>query len=189
MVDGDAVKLFDNWIAQLRPQRKFVKEWLFEDLARDLEGLGPSRSHEVGARLFNELGCVQCHRLAGAGGGAGPDLSSIANERTPQELLESILEPSKKIAAEFAATVVITSDGRTLHGRVSSENDREIVLHVEDSLSPPVTIRKDNIEDRQLSTASTMPKGLLDTLQKSEILDLLAYLIANGDQKHPAFAK
>ena len=34
-----------------------------------------------------------------------------------------------------------------------------------------------------------MPTGLLDTLQKSEILDLLAYLIADANAKHPAFAE
>ncbi len=45
------------------------------------------------------------------------------------------------------------------------------------------------IDERYFSTTSTMPDGLLDTLQKSEILDLLAYLIADANPEHPAFAE
>ena len=35
------------------------------------------------ARVFKELGCIQCHRFAGGGGGAGPDLSGVAQEANP----------------------------------------------------------------------------------------------------------
>ena len=32
-----------------------------------------------------------------------------------------------------------------------------------------------------------MPKGLLDKLTEEEILDLIAYVVAKGDPKHPLF--
>jgi hypothetical protein len=32
-----------------------------------------------------------------------------------------------------------------------------------------------------------MPKGLLDTLTKDEIFDLLGYIIAGGDEQHPLY--
>jgi hypothetical protein len=32
-----------------------------------------------------------------------------------------------------------------------------------------------------------MPKGLLDKLTRDEVLDLMAYIVAKGDRKHPAF--
>jgi hypothetical protein len=34
-----------------------------------------------------------------------------------------------------------------------------------------------------------MPKGLLDRLNREEILDLLAYLEAGGDRNHRDFAR
>jgi hypothetical protein len=34
-----------------------------------------------------------------------------------------------------------------------------------------------------------MPAHLLNTLEKAEILDLLAYLVADANPKHSAFAK
>ena len=119
VIDHEAVQLIHDWIAQLPPQRKFVKDWAIDDVAQDLNQLDRGRSYETGARLFKELGCIQCHRFAGGGGGAGPDLSGVAQKRSPRELLESILEPSKHIAPEFAATIVVTSGWADL-SRVAS---------------------------------------------------------------------
>ena len=71
---------------------------------------------------------------------------------------------------------MVTSAGQSFEGRIGQEDDQKLVLHTADSLAAPVTIRKDEIDERKLSTTSTMPARLLNTLQKSEILDLLAYL-------------
>jgi len=188
-IDHKAVQLIHDWIAKLPPTRKFVMDWSMDDLAPSLNQLDRGRSYETGARLFKELGCIQCHRFAGSGGGAGPDLTGIAKKHTARELLESILEPSKQIAPEFARTIVVTSGGRTFEGRVGQEDATKLVLHTADSLGAPLTILKNEIEERKLSTTSTMPARLLNTVEKTEILDLLAYLVADADLKHPAFAK
>jgi putative heme-binding domain-containing protein len=189
VVDHKAVQLIHDWIAQLPSQRKFVKDWAMNDIAPSLHELSHGRSHETGARVFKELGCIQCHRFAGAGGGAGPELNGVAKKRTPRELLESILEPSKQISPEFIRTIIVTSGGKSFEGRISKEDDQKLVLYTADSLVGPVTIPKDEIDERKFSTTSTMPVHLLNALQKSEILDLLAYLIADADAKHPAFAR
>jgi putative heme-binding domain-containing protein len=166
-----------------------VKRWAMDDLAQDLNQLDRGRTHETGAQLFKELGCSQCHRFAGSGGGAGPNLSGLGQKRSPRELLESILEPSKHIAPEFAATVVVTADGRSFEGRVGQEDDQKIVLHTADALADPVMVPKNEIDERYLSTTSTMPDRLLDTLEKSEILDLLAFLIADPILERPTGAQ
>jgi hypothetical protein len=38
-----------------------------------------------------------------------------------------------------------------------------------------------NVVAIEKSTTSMMPEGLLDTLQRDEILDLLAYLLSRGE--------
>jgi putative heme-binding domain-containing protein len=189
LVDQDAVQLVHDWIAQLPPKRKFVKDYAVRDIAPSLGQLGHGRSYEAGARLFKELGCVQCHRFAGAGGGAGPDLTGVAKKRTPQELLESIVDPSKQIAPEFASTIIVTSDGKTIEGRIAQEDDKEVIIHSAGALGAPVTVRKDEIEDRKLSATSTMPTRLLNTLEMSEILDLLAYLMSEANPKHAMYSQ
>lgn len=188
VVDQAAVQMFHDWISQLPPTRKFVRAWKVDELAPTLDKLRNGRSHEKGAQLFHELGCIQCHRFAGSGGGAGPDLSRVVPERKPQDLVESIIEPSKKISPEFAATVIETVHGHTIEGRIEQEDDRQLVLSPADPWAKPVTILKQDIEKRSLSQQSAMPAGLLNTLEESEILDLLAYLLANGNSEHSAFA-
>jgi hypothetical protein len=34
-----------------------------------------------------------------------------------------------------------------------------------------------------------MPEGLLDTLNRDEVLDLVAYLLSRGDRNNPMFKK
>ena len=50
-----------------------------------------------------------------------------------------------------------------------------------------ITIRKADIRQRALSKTSNMPTGMLNTLDESGILDLLAYLISDGESNHAAF--
>ena len=51
----------------------------------------------------------------------------------------------------------------------------------------PKVISLDSIEERVVSPISLMPQGLLNTLTKQEILDLVAYVLAGGDPAHEAF--
>jgi hypothetical protein len=48
-------------------------------------------------------------------------------------------------------------------------------------------ISKKSIDDRVTSPLSIMPSGLLNTLDKEQILDLLAYLLAVGNPDAAAF--
>jgi putative heme-binding domain-containing protein len=188
VVDNEAKQLIHDWIAQMQPRRKFVKNWTLAELAANLNEATHGRSFGTGSRLYNELGCIQCHRFAKAGGGAGPDLTGIKHKRTPRDLLESILEPSKQIAPEFAATVIVTTSGQTLEGRIGQEDD-QTTLHTADTLAEPLVVSKADIEERYPSTHSTMPVGLINTLERSEIMDLLAYIVSDADPNHPAVAK
>ena len=52
-----------------------------------------------------------------------------------------------------------------------------------------IVIPRDRIESLQKSDVSMMPVGLVSTLTRDEVLDLLAYVEAGGDPRHPAFRK
>jgi hypothetical protein len=51
----------------------------------------------------------------------------------------------------------------------------------------PLVLKKSEIAERKKSPRSIMPKGLLDKLTHEEILDLVAYVVAGGNPKHPPF--
>jgi hypothetical protein len=48
-------------------------------------------------------------------------------------------------------------------------------------------VPKSAIKSRKVSALSLMPAGLVNALDKEQILDLLAYLLAEGNAKHAAF--
>ena len=108
----------------------------------------------------------------------GPNLGQVLSSRTREHLLQSLIEPSKEISEGFSATLVVEKKGRVIEGRIEREDAGGLEIRTSDFLSGPVRIKKADILERRPSKTSTMPTGLLDTLQKQEILELLGYLLS-----------
>ena len=157
-----------------------------DDLLPLLEQIKHDRSFESGRSAFRQAGCSQCHRFAGEGGSVGPDLSAVGRRLSPRDLLESILLPSKVIVEGYATTEIETKSGEVVTGRVEREDDHAVVIRPPTANESAVTIRKNDIRTRALSKISNMPTGTLNTLSATQILDLLAYLISEGDSEHAA---
>ncbi|MEZ5947638.1 MAG: c-type cytochrome [Planctomycetaceae bacterium] len=150
------------------------------DISGHLSELKAGRSFERGEALFSSAGCNNCHRLHKEKAGIGPNLTGVAQRLKPREILESILSPSTVIDDKYATTQIVTLDGEIVQGRIESEDDEKLVLRGNESFDAPRTIRKADIEVRSLSKVSTMPSGTVNHLELEEILDLLAYLLADG---------
>jgi putative heme-binding domain-containing protein len=154
-------------------------------------GLGPgTRDFESGQRTYAAARCVVCHRFGGDGGATGPDLTQAAGRFQVKDLVEAIVEPSRVVSDQYKAMVVHTADGRVVTGRIVSETPERfrIVTDPEDS-TKSVEIERSNVEAMTPSAASLMPAGLLDQLNESETLDLVAYVLSRGDKRDPRFAK
>lgn len=50
-------------------------------------------SARMGKELYDGLGCASCHSIAGAGSGAGPDLTRVGSERNPAWLTRFFMDP------------------------------------------------------------------------------------------------
>ena len=98
------------------------------------------------------------------------------------------MEPSKIISDQYRLTVVATLDGEVITGRVTSEDDKKIVLIEPGVELKSVEISKDDIEEMAHSDKSEMPDGLLATLNEDEALDLFAYLLSRGNPKDLMFS-
>jgi putative heme-binding domain-containing protein len=171
------------------PPRKLVQEWTTADLQPLLEQVGKGRNFARGKQLFSEAQCSACHRYGDHGGAIGPDLTAVATRFKRQDILEASTEPSKVLSEQYANTVIETTKGTVVIGRITDETPEKVVIRPNPLESATVTIKKSEIESRQPSKISPMPMGLLNTLSKDEILDLLAYLESLGDSKHPNFGK
>lgn len=179
VVDAQAVTLFRAWIAALKPEHAFVRAWTMNDLLPALHERSPGRSVANGKRLFQSVGCAQCHRLGNEGGALGPDLTGVSRRLKPVDVLESILEPSKVIADAYANAIIETQTGEVVTGRVEREDGPELVVRTGSGAAEIVRIAKTNIAGRRKSPVSPMPAGIVNVLERNEVLDLLAYLLAD----------
>jgi putative heme-binding domain-containing protein len=141
-----------------------------------------------GRELFRTASCVACHKLGDQGNNFGPELAKLSKEMTAVEITRHILEPSLKIDEQYRSTTIVTDDGRAVTGLVVAETPSEVAL-VENPVAKaePVRIPKSSIDERTVSAVSIMPKGLLDKLTRDEILDLVAYVAARGDDSNCLF--
>jgi hypothetical protein len=76
----------------------------------------------------------------------------------------------------------LTDDGQVVAGLVM-QDDADTIHVLPNPLKPEEVeiVHKSNIQEQRKSDVSTMPEGLLDTFEKDEILDLLAFVQAGGN--------
>ncbi|MGL4423937.1 MAG: c-type cytochrome, partial [Gemmataceae bacterium] len=129
-----------------------------------------------GEALFQRtaLQCATCHQVDGKGGAIGPDLSGIGKLRTRGQLLESLLEPSRRIDAQYQMLAIQRVDGMQVTGIVVKKSDTELVLR--DAKGTDHRMATAEIETQKVLAQSIMPEGLLRDLSAQDAADLLAYL-------------
>ncbi len=132
-----------------------------------------------GKKLFFEssAACFACHEPPRGVIRLGPDLAKVNTPLSAEELVDSILRPSKLINKEFAQVSVLTRDGQVQTGIRVSESDKEIIL--QNLAHPkPITISQADIEEVMESKVSLMPENLARQLKsRKEFNDLLKYVI------------
>jgi putative heme-binding domain-containing protein len=164
------------------------KEWKLDELKPGAKALA-GRSFANGKQMFTVAACISCHKFGGAGQEYGPDLTKLDPKWTSVDVLEHVLDPSLKIDDKYRTWTFQLASGKSVTGMILEETAAEMKV-IENPLAAgarPVVIKKSEIEQRDKSPTSLMPKGLLDKLTREEILDLLAYVVSGADPKHKVF--
>ncbi len=162
------------------PTRTFVREWKTEDLQPQLATLAEARDRKRGRELYAVAQCAVCHRLEGAGGAIGPDLTGVASRFAPIDLLKSLTEPSAVVSEQYQSAILHLKNGEEVVGRILTETGGKVTVMTDPLKQTLVELKAAEVESRRPSPLSPMPEGLLNTFQSDEILDLLAYLQAPG---------
>ena len=133
-----------------------------------------------GENLFwsEAVNCGKCHRVENRGTPVGPDLSAIGKLRPPEDLLESLLSPSRRIEPKFAAYLALTEDGQSVTGVLVNRSEQAVVLR--DGQGKEITLEAKNVQRLQPSRTSLMPDGQMAGLTAQEAADLLAYLASRN---------
>ena len=164
-------------------------EWQLDDLKGDVMHIAHrANNFTVGESLFKAAACIGCHKLNGQGNNLGPDLTKLPPEYSKVDVLEHILNPSKKIDKKYQSNVIALNSGKVITGLIIEETGDSLKVIDNPSAPDKVTaIAKAEIEERTLSEVSIMPRGVLNKLTREEIFDLLAYVLGGGDKENPMF--
>ncbi|MBL6764795.1 MAG: HEAT repeat domain-containing protein [Verrucomicrobiae bacterium] len=137
-----------------------------------LQGGDPIRGEDI-FKNRRDVQCTRCHKLNGSGGDAGPDLTGIAGRHPREYLLESIVDPSAKIAEGFDNVQVTVKGDANFAGVIRRETEDELVLVSNED--GEVVIRKSDILSRQKGL-SGMPAGMHLMLGRRDTRDLVEFL-------------
>jgi uncharacterized repeat protein (TIGR03806 family) len=160
------------------------------DIVNPTEILKLDGDAESGRRFFLTAAgaqCRNCHRVQETGGTLGPDLSGVGKKYKPHELLETLIEPSKKIDPKYLTHVLITTEGKILTGILVEKTEKEVVLNVLKNGKGELTrVATEHVEELLPQTKSLMPDRMLRDLTAQQAADLLAFLLSlKQDNKKP----
>jgi cytochrome c oxidase cbb3-type subunit 3 len=145
-----------------------------------------------GKKLFyGDANCSTCHMLDGKGGRTGPDLTSAGISRTVESLVESVrnpsqrlawglMEPTKEFAQRYETVTVVTPDGKEVKGVTLNEDS--FSLQVMDTAENIHLFEKDKLRSIRKSDKSLMPAYEPATLSDQELDDIITYLLSVAEK-------
>lgn len=145
-----------------------------------------------GAVVFFQphMACSKCHAVGETKtGGLGPDLATLEKTVSDEQLVESVLLPSKVIRKGFDAVVLALEDGRQISGLLVEQSQDKVSIREVSRNGELSFLPRDAIESITPTGRSLMPDGQMNQLSsRQQFLDLIRYLmeIRNGGSKRAA---
>ena len=149
----------------------YINSLRYDPLSVELAG-----DAETGGRLFNgKADCSGCHMVNGRGGRLGPDLSRIGENKTPEDLLLSLMDPDQEVAPRWWTVRAGGADGVVREG--FRMNEDSFSLRIMDTDSNLWSFQKRELKNYERLEKSTMP-SYAESLSDGELDDLVAYLFS-----------
>jgi alcohol dehydrogenase (cytochrome c) len=126
-----------------------------------------------GRQLFAQQ-CTTCHRVAGAGGRLGPDLSRVGVTRSRAALTREIRTPSEWMAPTFETVTLVTRDGQRIRAVKKAED--VFSIQIMDTRERLQGYLKADLQEVIHEKNSLMPNYGTAQLSDGDLKDLLGYL-------------
>lgn len=143
-----------------------------------------------GKDLFHgDANCSLCHMVEGKGGRLGPDLSAVGGSRTRDSIIDSVRNPSRRLAwgltestkefpQEYESVTAVTADGKEIKGVTLNEDS--FTVQIMDASENIHLLEKSTLRSYQKSRESAMPRYTTDVLSDKALEDIVSYLISVG---------
>jgi putative heme-binding domain-containing protein len=185
---GNMLTQSGNDLAGLPQPKGSYNEWDVETAKAVIDSGLVNRNFKQGKDMFAALLCKSCHSMRGEGGSIGPDLTQIGTRFTTTDMLVHIIEPNKEVSDQYAPYLFAMKDGRSVLGKLVNE-DNETYYVSQNPFMPDnlIELSKAEVTSKKLSHISLMPPLLLNRLSGEELKDLIAYMIAAGNESHTVY--
>jgi len=169
--------------------------WQVITYIRSVEKAGTTLTGNAthGRELFyGSAACSNCHMTQGKGGRLGPDLTGVAMARSSAYLVESLRNPSKRLAqgiseamkefsTEYETVNAETTDGTKYQGTLLNQDSFTVqFLDIREQVH---SFDKSSLKSLQISRESLMPAYDEKMLPEKDLQDLLAFLFQQGGAK------
>lgn len=128
-----------------------------------------------GRAVFNSnptAQCVRCHAVDGAGGKVGPPMDNIGSLLSREQILESLIEPSARIAPGYGNVTLTLKDGQVVTGLLKEETPEYLLLGTAEA--EPMEIPVSRIAKRENAMSAMPAMGRM--ISRRELRDLIHYL-------------
>ena len=132
---------------------------------------------EAGRQLA-EQNCLVCHRFHGKGKAVGPDLTG-SGRASLDNLLVNILDPDQVIGRGYENTIVTTTDGQSMAGRMVEDSPQRIRLLGLGGVE--MAASRDKVKNVEVMDQSLMPRGF-ENLPDADFRNLVWFLIAPPEE-------
>jgi putative membrane-bound dehydrogenase-like protein len=135
-------------------------------------GGSPVRGRQIGTQ-HPAAQCARCHTIGGGSGAdVGPNLAGVGTRLTRQQLLESLIDPSARLAPGYGQVSVTLKNGQKIAGTLREESPAAIAI--QDPAGQLQRIQVADIATRTNGVSAMPPMKLL--LTPREIRDVVEFL-------------
>jgi cytochrome c oxidase cbb3-type subunit III len=167
--------------------------WQIVTYIRSVEVKAPRNvigNPEHGKQLFyGDANCSLCHMVDGKGGRVGPELTSVGGSRTREAIIDSVRNPSRRLAwglaeatkefpQEYETVTVVTAGGKEIRGVTLNEDNFSVQMI--DASEQIYLLDKSTLRSFKKSRQSFMPVYTAEQLSDKDLNDIVAFLISVG---------
>jgi cytochrome c oxidase cbb3-type subunit III len=139
--------------------------------------------------FYGSAACSTCHMVEGKGGRLGPDLTATGSARSLEYLVDSVRNPSRRLAQgiseamkefseEYATVTVVDAAGQKFQGVVLNEDN--FTLQMIDTREQLQLFEKDKLRSLEETRESLMPAYDEKILPEKDLQDLIAFMLSVG---------
>jgi putative heme-binding domain-containing protein len=136
--------------------------------------------------FYGPAACATCHMMHGKGGRLGPDLTATGAARSMDYLVDSVRNPSRRLAQgiseamkefsqEYLTVTVVDGSGQKFQGTILNEDN--FTLQMIDTREQLHLFDKSKLQSLEETRQSLMPAYDQKMLPEKDLQDLLAFLL------------